>query len=76
MLTIHLQSKRVKFNKEKYEKKYAKAFEILNTLKSLNPDESSIECSAADRLDSIIETRDMELYDDPAIYGYADFEVY
>ena len=73
-LTYFNHGKRVKFNKEKYEKKYAKAFEILNTLKSLNPDESSIECSAADRLDSIIETRDMELYDDPAIYGYADFE--
>ena len=73
-LTYFNHGKRGKFNKEKYEKKYAKAFEILNTLKSLNPDESGIECSAADRLDSIIETRDMELYDDPAVYGYADFE--
>ena len=73
-LTYFNHGKRGKFNKEKYEKKYAKAFEILNTLKSLNPDESGIECSASDRLDSIIETRDMELYDDPAAYGYADFE--
>ncbi len=73
-LTYFNHGKRGKFNKEKYEKKYAKAFEILNTLKSLNPDESGIECSAADRLDSIIETRNMELYDDPAVYGYADFE--
>ncbi len=73
-LTYFNHGKRGKFNKEKYEKKYAKAFEILNTLKSLNPDESGIECSAADRLNSIIETRDMELYDDPAAYGYADFE--
>ncbi|SIW05569.1 conserved hypothetical protein [Mucispirillum schaedleri ASF457] len=73
-LTYFNHGKRGKFNKEKYEKKYAKAFEILNTLKSINPDESGIECSAADRLDSIIETREMELYDDPAAYGYADFE--
>ncbi|TLD88505.1 BspA family leucine-rich repeat surface protein [Helicobacter sp. MIT 03-1614] len=73
-LTYFNHGKKGKFNKEKYEKKYAKAFEILNTLKSLNPDESGIECSAADRLNSIIETRDMELYDDPAAYGYADFE--
>ena len=70
-LTYFNHGKRGKFNKEKYEKKYAKAFEILNTLKSINPDESGIECSAADRLDSIIETREMELYDDPAAYGYA-----
>ncbi len=73
-LTYFNHGKRGKFNKEKYEKKYAKAFDILNTLKSINPDESGIECSAADRLDSIIETREMELYDDPAAYGYADFE--
>ena len=73
-LTYFNHGKRGKFNKEKYEKQYSKAFEILNRLKYINPDESGIECSAADRLDSIIETREMELYDDPAAYGYADFE--
>lgn len=62
------------FNKQKYESNHVKAFEILNTLKALNPDESKADFKAKDRLDSIIETRDMELYDDPAVYGYADFE--
>lgn len=50
------------------------SFEILNTLKALNPDESKADFTAKDRLESILETRDMELYDDPAAYGYADFE--
>ncbi len=62
------------FDKQKYESNHVKAFEILNTLKALNPDESKADFKAKDRLDSIIETREMELYDDPAAYGYADFE--
>ena len=61
-------------DKQKYESNHAKAFEILNALKALNPDESKADFKAKDRLESILETRDMELYDDPAVYGYADFE--
>ncbi|WP_276891056.1 hypothetical protein [Helicobacter japonicus] len=37
------------------------SYEILNTLKALNPDESKADFKAKDRLESILETRDMEV---------------
>lgn len=61
-------------NKQKHENNHAKAFEILNTRKALKLDESKLKFKVKDRIESIVGTRDMEFYNDLAIYGYADFE--
>lgn len=71
---INKQHDKKGFNKEAYEKEYADAFEIFNALKALKPDESEAEIDSSEKIESLIEQREMDLADDPYCYGYADFE--